>query len=253
MQMMLSSLLFMFMALAAAVLGLHLVRRRFPHHIRQANNEVAGFFIAVLGAIYAVLLAFVVITVWDDYTEARRTTQREANEIVDVYRLAQGLPAPVAARVGGLAQAYVTAAIDNEWPAMERGQQDDVQGQVLAEIWDSVTVIEGATEEQRVVQAELLDRLGELNDARRLRQLTADEGVPELMWVLLIGGGIVTVVFTYFFSTPNPRAQYLMTALYTASITFVVALIGLLDYPFRGDIRILPEAFGLALKTITGS
>jgi len=70
------------------------------------------------------------------------------------------------------------------------------------------------------------------------------------MWVLLIGGAIVTVVFTYFFSTPNIRAQYIMTAMYTACITFVLLLVGLLRSPFAGGVHVTPEAFETSLETM---
>jgi hypothetical protein len=40
-----------------------------------------------------------------------------------------------------------------------------------------------------------------------------------------------------------------MTALYTASIAFVLVLIALLASPFSGDVMVDPEAFELALQT----
>src|SRR3712207_5832880 len=47
-------------ACLAAIVGLMLVQRLVPATIRQENNDVAGFIYAVLGVIYAVLLALVV-------------------------------------------------------------------------------------------------------------------------------------------------------------------------------------------------
>src|SRR3712207_4344554 len=47
-------------ACLAAFVGLVLVQRLVPATIRQENNDVAGFIYAVLGVIYAVLLALVV-------------------------------------------------------------------------------------------------------------------------------------------------------------------------------------------------
>jgi hypothetical protein len=40
---------------------------------RQGHNDVAGFIYAVVGVIYAVLLALMVIAVWEDYEKARDT------------------------------------------------------------------------------------------------------------------------------------------------------------------------------------
>jgi hypothetical protein len=50
----------------AALGGLALVQRLVPTEVRQGHNDVAGF-------IYAVLLALMVIAVWEDYEKARDT------------------------------------------------------------------------------------------------------------------------------------------------------------------------------------
>jgi hypothetical protein len=57
----------------AALGGLALVQRLVPTEVRQGHNDVAGFIYAVVGVIYAVLLALMVIAVWEDYEKARDT------------------------------------------------------------------------------------------------------------------------------------------------------------------------------------
>ena len=237
------------LSVAVALSGLHLVRRRFPDSARRANNEVAGFFLAVLGVMYAVLLAFVVVTVWERFDRAETAVDGEANELVAVYRLALALPDPVGPRLRETAREYAAAMIDEEWPAMARGELGPRTGRLNDGLWATATTFEPSTERDRLLQAETLDRLHEVDDDRRLRQLASQSGLPGILWGLLIGGAIITVAFTYFFSSPSPRAQYTMTALYTASIVFVLLLIQLLNFPFRGALRVTPEAFVLALRT----
>jgi hypothetical protein len=65
----------------AALLGLALVQRLVPAAIRQEQNDVAGFIYAVLGVIYAVLLALVVIATWEEFGRARITVEAEANAL----------------------------------------------------------------------------------------------------------------------------------------------------------------------------
>ena len=69
-------------ASVAAVVGLALVQRLLPATIRKKhNNDVAGFIYAALGVIYAVLLALVVIAVWEEFGRARVTVESEANAL----------------------------------------------------------------------------------------------------------------------------------------------------------------------------
>ena len=58
----------------------------------KENNEVAGFKYAVVGVLYAVLLAFVVIAVWEDYSATEDSVRDEAKAAIDLYHLALSLP-----------------------------------------------------------------------------------------------------------------------------------------------------------------
>jgi uncharacterized membrane protein YgaE (UPF0421/DUF939 family) len=78
----------------AALGGLALVQRLVPTEVRQGHNDVAGFIYAVVGVIYAVLLALMVIAVWEDYEKARDTVEQEANALAEIFWLAHGLPEP---------------------------------------------------------------------------------------------------------------------------------------------------------------
>ena len=81
-------------ACLTAVLGLALVQRLVPTTIREQHNDVAGFIYAVVGVIYAVLLALVVIATWEEFGRARITVEAEANALAEVFFLAHQLPEP---------------------------------------------------------------------------------------------------------------------------------------------------------------
>jgi hypothetical protein len=69
-----------------------LVIRRFVTLDRlRNNNEVAGFKFATVGVIYAVLLAFAVIVVWERFNQAESGVAKEATAAVTILRLAQGI------------------------------------------------------------------------------------------------------------------------------------------------------------------
>src|SRR4028118_2199035 len=104
-----------------AVLGLEAVQRLVPAERRQEHNDVAGFIYAVVGVIYAVLLALVVIAVWEEHEEARATVREEANGLADVFWLAHSLPEPDGPRIQETARSYATVVAEEEWPLMARG------------------------------------------------------------------------------------------------------------------------------------
>src|SRR5215211_4213194 len=108
--------------LSVSVAGLTLVQRLVSPGLRQEHNDVAGFIYAVLGVAYAVLLAFVVIAVWEQYEAARDTADREASELAEIYWLAYQLPEPEGRQLQGLARSYARVVVEEAWPLMEDGQ-----------------------------------------------------------------------------------------------------------------------------------
>jgi hypothetical protein len=109
-------------ACLAAVVGLALVQRLVPATIRKEHNDVAGFIYAVLGVIYAVLLALVVIAVWEEFGRARVTVESEANALAEIFWLAHQLPEPEGRHLQELTRSYAEEVVEGEWPLMAQGR-----------------------------------------------------------------------------------------------------------------------------------
>src|SRR5919112_5262759 len=105
----------------AAVAGLELVQRLVPAEKRQEHNDVAGFLYAVVGVTYAVLLALLVIAVWEQYQRALETVEGEADSVADIAWLAHQLPETERYQLQELARFYAQEVVDEEWPLMEQG------------------------------------------------------------------------------------------------------------------------------------
>jgi hypothetical protein len=226
-----------------AVAGLFLVQRLFPAALRAEHNDVAGFIYAVMGVAYAVLLAFVVIVVWGEYEEAKHTVETEANELAGVYFLADRFPEPDRERVQELARSYARTVVEEEWLLMERGEMSERAATRLRELRFSLQGIDASTGAGQVLYDQALTRMHEVSDARRLRMLEVTHGLPGILWAVLLGGGLVTVCFTYLFGLKNNWVHALMVAALTLVICGILFTIGALEYPFAGEAKVQPTAF----------
>ena len=92
--------------------------------------------------------------------------------------------------------------------------------------------LRAAHEGQEQLYAAGLDQIEELNDARRLRLVAAEEGIPGVLWSVLIFGGIAAIGFTYLFGIENTWAHRLMVVILAAVIGLVLFTIGSLEHPF---------------------
>src|SRR5215471_9610435 len=104
-----------------SVLGPVLVRRYVALDRLTINNEIAGFKFATVGVLYAVLLAFVIIVVWEKLSDAEVKVVREAGAAENLYRLSQGLGDYDGPDLRKAIATYVKAAIADDWPAMDKG------------------------------------------------------------------------------------------------------------------------------------
>lgn len=111
--------------MSASVLALGLVRCVVSPERLRTHHDVGGFILAVIGAIYAILLAFVVLVVWERFGEAEIVAEREANALIDIYRFAPGFSEPVTTKIRAGVRDYATRVIEDEWPAMNRGTSDN--------------------------------------------------------------------------------------------------------------------------------
>ncbi len=240
----------------AALAGLELVQRLVPAVSRQRHNDVAGFIYAALGVIYAVLLALVVIAVWEEYQAAAETVEQEANATAEIFWLAHRLPQPDGRHIQELCRSYAEEVASEEWPLMERGRPPMMTQTggtpagwtIIDEIRASLQGVEPETPADEQLYAEGLDQVQRLADARRTRLIASEEGVPAVLWTVLIFGGMAAVGFTYLFGLESTWAHRLMVVTLAGVIGLVLFTVGAIEHPFSGGARIGTGAFELVLQ-----
>ena len=247
-----AALLLVGLTTLVAMTGPAVVRRWVTLERLRTNNEVAGFKFATVGVLYAVLLAFAVIVVWEKFAEADDDVATEAGAAVTVYRLAEGLGGAPGAALHAAIGAYLASAIDVDWPAMARGVESRATTRALDAVYVEVLRFHPSDERGQVVMSEVLYQLDQLTQARRARLVMASGIVPDIVWVVLFFGAFVTIGFTFFFGTENLAAQTLMTGALTSLIFSGLLTIIAIDRPFAGTVTVRPDALADVLADFGG-
>ena len=226
-----------------SALGLLVVHRIVPMEERRTQNDVTGYISNIAAFVYAVVLAFIAVAVWQEYGQAQTTVQLEANAASDIFHQADGYPEPFRQSVRASVRRYVDAVIDDEWPRQARGDQSEASWRILTSLHGEMLRFEPRDVREQLVHTEQLHDMNTLLDQRRNRVFAAGSGLHPVVWAVILIGSALIVVYTYFMGTGNFRAHVAMTAIVGASIGLVIFLIVAMDYPFRGDIGIKPDAF----------
>jgi hypothetical protein len=243
-----SGLLIVAVATVVAVGGLVIVQSLYSTERRKQHNDVAGFIYAVLGVSYAVLLGLMLIAVWEQWNAAQDVASDEANELAGIFWFAHALPQPEGRHIQELARSYAQVVVEEEWPLMEQGRSSPKAWATLDELRGTILGLDPPTGAQQVRYNQVLEQLHALGDARRERLLAASEGLPPILWVVLIGGGVITIAFTYLFGLENTVIHTLMVAALAMILSLSLFTVAALDYPFKGDVRIHPAAFEQVLE-----
>jgi len=220
-----------------------LIRRLVPSIVEGEHNDVAGFLIAVVGVVYAVTLAFIVIVTWEAFGAARDTVNSEAAALRGVYRDTRVLPEPTASQAGQLVVRYADEVAVGEWAAMDKGGSSPAAFDLLGDMFTTLGTVKDLTPTQETFLADALDRLNDVTARRSNRISAAAESTPGVLWAAIILGGIVTMGFALLFGVSNERLHYLMVGGFAAVLAIQVFVILVLSHPFAGSIRVSPEPF----------
>ena len=109
-------------------------------------------------------------------------------------------------------------------------------------MYAAVLAIPAATPREAAVLAELFSQLNSVSEGRRERLILADGIVPNVIWLVLFAGAVVTLSFTLFFGSRNLGAQVLMTGLLAALIFMALFVAVEIDHPFTGPVSVSPQA-----------
>jgi hypothetical protein len=226
----------------ALVIGLQVVvRRRWPGLAEGDHNDVAGFIIAIVGVIYAVLLAFVVIVSWEQFSEAANTVGEEASALRGLYRETVAYPPEVRAQIQADVRDYATAAITREWPAMARGEPGDpAVAAALDRLAEHIAELPADTPVRQEYVAVEADRFAELVSFRSQRLDFVGQGLPGVLWVALAIGGVVTIGFAMIFGLRSTPLHLIMTGSLAAVIGVLLFVAVSIDQPFVGDVAVAP-------------
>ncbi|HET7092031.1 MAG TPA: hypothetical protein VFI22_01095, partial [Thermomicrobiales bacterium] len=190
----------------ASLVGLALTRRLAPSAVLAPYTDVAGYVYAVIGVVYAVILAFVVVAAWEAYGSAQAEAAREANAVLNLARMANGWPASDRGPVEAALVAYARQVVDVEWPAMNRGDYTPATDTMTVNrLWQALNDADAAAATKSASYQGALQQLDTLSEARRNRALLAEDGLPMALAAILIIGAVVTVAFTYLFAVDDAR------------------------------------------------
>lgn len=237
----LSFIIVSLITVSISITGLKLVHKKFSAEYLKENHEVAAIIFSTFGLLYAVVVAFVVFVTWNGYDDATKNLQMEASESIDIYYSARGYGDSTCKQIQQRLIDYTNSVYNNELKKMSKEDIEIYSTNELKKVLNIFNKMPANEIINRELYAESLKRVNMLAEYRRLRIFAGNDTIPDVIWIVLLAGAVITIFYTYFFGAKNIHAQYIMTAALTVTITLILFLIYILDHPFTGSSSISTE------------
>jgi hypothetical protein len=230
-------------SLACAFFLMAAMNYYWPAERRRAHNDLIGWQLSVLGTTYAVIIGFMLYTVWIEFGTADLNADAEANSLVNLYRLSDGLAPEQGAKLKVLARAYGDAVADQEWSEMARNTMPAETREIARQMWRTLMESKGSSPTEITAEDHALYELSALAGYRRIRLVQSASRLPGVLWWVLLVGGTVTVASTCMFGAANGVLHVIQVGAFTLLIALVLVAIADINRPFQGSVHVSDYAF----------
>jgi hypothetical protein len=213
------------------------------------NNEVAGIIFGVITLIYSLIIAFVIVAVWENYEDLNKTIENEAADLNTVLVHSNLLPDSLERSVDLAIENYCQKVVTEEWGISEnhvRFRESAIpslrlllfKAQVNGEIQPSLITV-------------LDEKLTNITRFRQERLSHTRAYVPPLVWMSLTIGSILVVCFSYFFYMESMLLKRIFLSFLWGMMGMSLFLIYMLDHPFDGSGHVSKEPYELIIQLLS--
>ncbi len=237
-----------------ALLGVLVGRRLLHGRVVEGHNDVCVPIFLNAGVLFAVLLGFMVIAVWESYDAAKTNAATEATNLIPLYRTTNALPQEAGDHMRELTRGYAESVIKDEWPSQaETGKASSKSRHASGEMFRAFgdgTISAEIKKDYPFICTAMMNAINEVSTARNKRNIQANEGPASIMWVVAMFGALIVVTMSFVIFMEKAVPHVLMSTLMAALIGSLLFTCYVLAQPFKGPLALTPESYENALLTM---
>lgn len=243
------------LTVAAAWFGVWLVRRLLPHGVDKRQTEVDAALFSNVAILFTVLLAFMVVGVWEQFNKAMEGAEDEPSCLLSVVQMSKAFPenSPRVQVLRESIKAYCASVADKEFPAMGKFGRSPETEEAMERVWTATSRMDPQTYQESSAHQVMLESLMACQKDRISRLMIADRGLPDVLWSVIICFTIVTIAFSAFLSSEESSYRWFTVGAFALSTGLVLFAIVELNYPFIGNVTVNGDGFRHVLTLLARS
>jgi Protein of unknown function (DUF4239) len=234
------------------VLGLFITRPIAKWILRGSGeyNDVVSWVFAGIGVFYGLALGLIAVGTWEDFTSIDGQVSQEAALLGGLYDDLDGYPEPMRGRLEEQLRVYTRFVVEKDWPAHRQGLVDDEGNRLLGKFEDMVRAYDPQNEREKIVHAEVVHAVTQVDEARRVRLSSVTAGLPASLWFVVLIGGVLNMGLLYLFWVENTLLHAILVAVFATFVGLMIFLTAAMDNPFRGHFSVSPDAYQEVLDEV---
>src|SRR5215467_9971890 len=226
-----------------------LLHRIVRHDTFRRYHEVGYAVFLQLGVIFAVLLAFVFDNVWWNYNVASQAIDSECGSLHGVAIMSDRLPSAARDAILNDLHAYLRIVIDQEWVDMQQRRESRAADAKFQSLWHTVETVNSDPADNQV-RGQMLSLLAAAHQSRETRLYQMTQGVPGLVWGLLIIFASTLIGCMLVFAAEASTSKAVLVGVFTSSLTLALLTVRVLDFPFESALQLSPRDFNGTLEKV---
>ena len=208
-------------------------------------QPVAPGILSPLGALLAVLIAFLAARVWTNFDRGEEYVGHETAGLRETVLLADFLPADVRTRVRQAIKSHLEFIVSEEWPAMAR-KQASLQSipPHLAEAMTAILSFTPLQANQQLAQSCALIAIENALESRRNRVWLSRAEIKPIQWTVIIALTVIVLITIAAIHIKMRVAMAIALFIFSTGIAISLVLLMAYDQPFGGGgVAISPVPF----------
>ena len=236
-------LLIVGLVLVAALVGLFLTRRYLaPLRTAEDAGVVAGV-TAIVMTLFAFVLAFGVVSLYDQFNDAEHSVSGEANDLAQLIRDSRSFPPAARDDIDKAVRDYILQVRDSEFELMHGGDDDPRASMLFGRIFTALQRYEPTTESQIAFYGSAVAQLNDALSQRRARLAAIDASLPTAFSTLIILTAIISILTTFFVVASSRGLEVVLVSSVAVIVGAGLLTSLLLQYPFSGSVSVSSDPF----------
>jgi Protein of unknown function (DUF4239) len=208
----------------------------------EALKAVSPGMLPPMGILFALIVGFLAVGVWDNVDRAEEAIADEASALRSAVILSAELPPDERVRMRALIRRQIETAVDEEWPAMEEQRANlTAIPTALADALHLAVGFDPRSDGQALAQRELVTALQAALDARRQRIVVSESSINAVKWAGLVALAVLALFAIALVHSGNPTTARIAMGVFAAAVAVVITMLASQDEPFAGQFGLDPD------------